>query len=70
MQSHINIKEVQKLTGHLVALSCFLSCADDKVFLFFAAIKNEMFEFSPECEKVFTKIKNLLTSPPIPTRQK
>lgn len=35
MKSSINVKEVQYLTGHLVALSRTLSCACDKDLIFF-----------------------------------
>lgn len=41
MRSVINIKEVKKLTGCLTTISCFLSCAVDKDFLFFDALKKK-----------------------------
>lgn len=34
MKSPTNFKEVQQLSGRLTALSRFLSCTDDKTFLF------------------------------------
>lgn len=58
-----NIKEVQQLTGRLAALSCFLSCAGDKAFSFFASIKKkENFEWTPQCEEAFQQIKAFLSS--------
>jgi hypothetical protein len=66
MKSPSNIKEVQYVTGRLVALSRFLSCVDDKAFSFFASIKKkENFEWTSECEDAFCKIKAFLSSPPI-----
>lgn len=45
MRNPTNVKEVQQLTYYFVALSIFLSCACDKAFLFFYALKeNERFE--------------------------
>lgn len=39
MRNSSNVKEVQQLTKHLVALSRALSYAGDKVFHFFATLK-------------------------------
>jgi len=66
MRSPANIKEVQQLTGRLTALSIFLSYAGDKAFSFFASIKKKgEFEWTPDCEDAFNKIKTILSSPPI-----
>jgi hypothetical protein len=66
MRSPSSIKEVQQLTGRLVALSRFLSCVGDKAFSFFASIKKkEKFEWTLECEDTFLQIKKFLSSPPI-----
>jgi len=66
MRSPCSIKEVQQLTGRLVALSRFLSCAGNKAFAFFASIKKkEKFEWTSECEEAFTNIKEFLSSPPV-----
>ncbi|XP_039687900.1 uncharacterized protein [Medicago truncatula] len=66
MRSPCSVKEVQQLTGRLAALSRFLSCAGDKAFSFFPSIKKkEKFEWTPECDKAFQRIKVFLTTPPI-----
>jgi hypothetical protein len=66
MRSPVTIKEVQQLTGRLVALSRFLSCAGDKAFSFFASIKKkENFTWTPECEDAFNKVKAFLASLPV-----
>lgn len=55
----------------LVFVSCFLSYASDKSFLFFVALsKNEKFEWTYECEETFDKIKEFFISPPILIRPK
>lgn len=41
MRSPTNVKEIQGLTGFLVALSRFFSCVSDKAFLFFVALKKK-----------------------------
>lgn len=71
MWSPTNLKEMQQLTCRLAALSCFLSCAGDKAFLFFTALKKkERFEWTFDCEEAFTKFNNFLSSPPVLTRLK
>jgi len=66
MRSPANIKEVQQLTRRLEELSHFLSYVGDKAFSFFASIKKkEKFEWTPECEDTFNKIKSFLSNPPI-----
>lgn len=68
MRRYINIKEVHKLTSHLAALSRFLSCASNKTFLFFFALKKkERFNWTTKSDEVFSKVKSFLTSPPIIT---
>lgn len=45
VRSPTNVKEMQQLTGHLIALSRFLSYVGDKTFLFFVVlIKKKNFE--------------------------
>lgn len=51
MKIPYNDKEVQQLTGCLIALSHFLSCVNDKTFQFFTMLKkNERFEWIDKCE--------------------
>lgn len=71
MRIPTNVKEVQQLTGRLTALSHFLSCMGDIAFLFFFALrKMDKFEWTPECEEAFTKIKEFLMLFPILTRSR
>lgn len=58
MRSPTNVKEVQQITGRLVALSCFLSCMGAKAFCFFVALRNkEKFQWTAECGEAFSKVK-------------
>ncbi|GAU40790.1 hypothetical protein TSUD_348870 [Trifolium subterraneum] len=60
MRSPTSVKEVQQLTGRIVALSKFLSCSGEKACHFFATLrKSERFTWSPECEEAFKKLKYL-----------
>jgi hypothetical protein len=69
MRSPTSVKEVQRLTGRIAALSRFLSCAGEKSFHLFSTLrKGERFPWSPQCEEAFQKLKSFLASPPILTR--
>lgn len=71
MRSLTSIKEVQKLTGRLTALSKFLSCTGDKSIHFFAAIKkSSKFVGIVKCEKEFVELKQFLSTPLIFVRPK
>ena len=59
-----NIKEVQCLTGRIVALSRFVSKASDKGQPFFQVLKKP-FQWDAHCEEAFTTLKTYLSSPPI-----
>lgn len=51
MRSPTSVKEDQELKCCLASLSRFLSCAGDKGFLFFSALKNNvMFEWNPSAK--------------------
>jgi len=66
MRSPTNVKEVQQLTGCMVALSRFLSASDDKGYTYFQCLmKNNHFVWTNECEEAFTKFKECLASPPV-----
>ena len=39
MRSSTNVKEVQRLTGRMIALSRFLSTSGDKGYLYFQCLK-------------------------------
>ena len=47
-----NIKEVQRLTGRIAALSRFVSKASDKCHPFFQVLK-KAFQWDTHCEKAF-----------------
>ena len=58
-----NIKEVQRLTGRIVALSQFVSKASDKCHPFFQILK-KAFQWDTRCEEAFSALKTYLSSPP------
>ncbi|XP_057417380.1 uncharacterized protein LOC130711680 [Lotus japonicus] len=66
MKSPSNIREVQRLTGRLAALSRFLPKAGDRAVPFFACLKkNTTFQWTGACEEAFQQLKELLASPPM-----
>ena len=64
MPSPSGIKEVQRLTGRIAALSRFVSRASDKCQPFFQVLK-KAFQWDTKCEKAFSALKTYLSSPPI-----
>ncbi|KAJ8483717.1 hypothetical protein OPV22_016202 [Ensete ventricosum] len=65
MQPPKTIKEVQRLTGRLVALSRFISRAGDKSSTFFRALKSAKdFRWTPECEEAFRQLKSHIENLP------
>jgi hypothetical protein len=62
------IKDIQKLTGCMAALSRFISWLGEKGLPFFKLLKaKEKFESSEEANTAFAELKQFLTSPPILT---
>ena len=59
------IKEVQRLTGRITALSRFVSKASDKCQPFFQVLK-KAFQWDTKCEEAFSALKEYLSSPPPP----
>ena len=59
-----NIKEVQRLTRRIVALSRFVSRASDKFQALLPGSK-KAFQWDAHCEEDFTALKTYLSSPPI-----
>ena len=57
------IKEVQRLTGRITALSRFVSRASDKCQPFFQVLK-KAFQWDTKCEEAFSALKTYLSSPP------
>jgi len=59
-----NVKEVQQLTGRMVALSRFLSVGGDKGYPYCKCLKkNNHFICTPECEEAFIRLKEYPASP-------
>ncbi|XP_024026659.1 uncharacterized protein K02A2.6-like [Morus notabilis] len=66
MRSPTKPKEVQRLTGCVATLNRFISKATDKCVPFFDALRgNKHFEWTPQCEEAFQKLKEHLDKPPI-----
>ena len=57
MPSPSGIKEVQRLTGRIAALSRFVSRASDKCQPFFQVLK-KAFQWDEKCEEAFTALKS------------
>ena len=58
------VKDVQKLTGCMAALSRFISRLGEKGLPFFKLLKaSEKFEWSDEADVAFTQLKQYLASP-------
>ena len=65
MTSPSSIKEVQRLTGRIAALSRFVSRASDKCQPFFQVLK-KAFQWDVKCEEAFSVLKTYLSSPSPP----
>ncbi|XP_024028364.1 uncharacterized protein LOC112093682 [Morus notabilis] len=64
MRSPTKPKEVQRLTGCVAALNRFISKATDKCVPFFDTLKgSKRFEWTPQCEEAFQKLKEHLGKP-------
>ena len=59
-----NIKDIQRLTGRIAALSRFMSKASNKCKPFFQVLK-KAFQWDAHCEEAFTALKIYLSSPPV-----
>ena len=59
-----NIKDIQRLTGRIAALSRFISRASDKCRPFFQGMK-KAFQWDAHCQEAFTVLKTYFSSPPI-----
>ena len=66
MPSLSSIKEVQRLTRRIVALSRFVSRASDKCQSFFQILK-KAFQWDTKSEEAFSALKTYLSSPPPPS---
>ena len=59
-----NIKEVQRMTGRIVALSIFVSKDSDRCQPFYQVLK-KAFQWDTHCEEAFATLKTYMSSPPI-----
>jgi hypothetical protein len=65
------VKDIQKLTRCMAALSRFISWLSEKGLPFFKLLKaKEKFEWSEEANTAFAELKQFLTSPPVLTAPK
>jgi hypothetical protein len=66
MRPPCNLKEMQHLAGCMAALWRVIVRSGDKALPFFKLMKRTgKFEWTPEADKAFAKMKRYLTSPPI-----
>ena len=66
IRSPISVKEVQQLTGRMVALSRFMSAGADKGHPYLQFLRrNSRFIWTHECEKDFENLKKYLASPSV-----
>ncbi|KAL5547039.1 hypothetical protein UlMin_006726 [Ulmus minor] len=71
IQSLACIRDVQRLTGRVAALSRFISRSSEKCHLFFSTLrKSKDFEWTPACEQALQDLKRYLTSPPLLSKPK
>ena len=64
VKSPRTVKEVQSLTGKVVALNRFVSRATDNCLLFFKVLKKAL-QWTKKCEETLTKLKEYLTQLPL-----
>ena len=71
IQSPKSIKDVQRLTGRIAALSRFISKSSERCHLFFSTLrKTKDFEWTKECEDALRQLKEYLASPPLLAKPK
>lgn len=59
------IKEIQRLTGCIVALNKFISRAIDKCFYIFKILRTKSVDWRPKCNKAFHDLKDYLGKAPL-----
>ena len=66
MNSPITLKDVQKLTGCMAALSHFISRLGERAMPFYNLLKKQdKFQWTPEAQQAFDELKKFLTNPPV-----
>ena len=64
IKSPRTVKEVQRLTGCIATLSCFMSKSADRCSTFFHVLKQTNFKWDEEAEKTFIELKKFLAEVP------
>jgi hypothetical protein len=63
-----NLKGVQRVTGYLAALSCFIARLRERSLPLYKLMKkSNHFTWTPEVQEALDSLKNMLKSPPILT---
>src|SRR5207237_10844187 len=66
MNSPTTLKDVQKLTGNMAALSHFVSRLGEWAMPFYKLLKKQdKFQWTPEAQQAFDELKKFLTNPPM-----
>src|SRR5207237_8810119 len=66
VNSLTTLKDVQKLTGCMVALSRFISQLGQRAMPFYKLLKKQdKFQWTPKAQQAFHEIKKFLTNPPV-----
>ena len=66
MNSPSKLRDVQKLTGCMAALSRFVSRLGERAMPFYKLLKKQdKFQWTPEVQQAFDKLKEFLTNPPV-----
>src|SRR5438132_7877706 len=67
MNSPTALKDVQKLTGYMAALSHFVSRLGERAIPFYKLLKKQdKFQWTLEAQQAFDELKQFLTNPPMP----
>ena len=66
MNPSTTLKDVQKLTGSMAALSRFVSQLGERAMSFYKLLKKQdKFQWTPEAQQAFNELKKFLTNPPV-----
>src|SRR5438128_6401739 len=66
MNSPTKLKDVQKIMGCMAALSHFISHLRERAMPFYKLLKKQdKFQWTPEAQQAFDKLKEFLTNPPV-----
>src|SRR5213083_2887317 len=66
MNSPTKLKDVQKLTSCMEALRRFVSRLEERAMHFYKLLKKQdKFQWTPEAQQAFDKLKEFLTNPPV-----